>query len=410
VLTKKKNIYAILYYILLILWLSVQILSTSEIKQMLPFDLAYVSNRLLVLVILIQFLNLKLVKKDLMLAILILIGVLVYLSTRNVTIFSLAVLIFGARNLELKRTIKICFSTQVFWVILIVLLSIVGVIDNTVYLRNGQDPTSARYALGFYYSTFVAHYFFSIIIEYIYLKKEEKLSIFEIVSILFINTLLYGLTDTKAVFYSIIVLILVIALNNFKPQILNSRVVKYFSVISFPLFTILIFLLSYFYNPNNLFLSKLNNALSDRLRLGNEGFERLDFTLFGQTVDFATRKQENDASDNFKYFFIDSSYLNIFFTLGVVALLVILIIYTWNQIYLIKNNFTFKYLALGFLALHSFADPQLVDLSYNLLLFTPLLIFQEYKKGNANQVFFSYEKLNKRKNNSQILRYNRKGD
>jgi len=329
-----------------------------------------------------EFINKKRLEMSFLLAILCGLCFLQRANTLNIMAF----LIFAitAYSLDSKEIIKANINAQVLGVLLILLLWFIGILPNRIETRISGGEEVSRYYLGFTYTTFLANYFFHIVVFYFFYKslcKKEKISLFETVIVLSINYLIYVLTNTRAVLACIVLLILGIWIYRFYPKVSQWKLFRFFNVASFPLFGSIIFFMTYLYSPDNKFLLKINKALSGRLALGRKGFDLYGIKLFGNKTEWISYQIVEETGQT--YFYVDSSYLNILFSYG----LVMLLFFCFTMIILAKNNYKERNyvacFALMILFLHCMLDPQFFDIKYNpLLCLTFKLAYDYFKEGN----------------------------
>jgi len=289
---------------------------------------------------------------------------------------------FIALHIDFKKLLRVHITAETVGVIVILLSVLFGFVENDSALRSVESDVY-RYYLGFYYPTFLANYFFHIIIFYFYYKSlrgQEYINIFETIFILICNFFIYDLTDTRAVYYLIYLLILGLWIYRYLPYVKSSLTFKFFSFYSFPFLGLISFGLSYFYNAESSWMSKLNSLLSSRLSLAKEAFETYGIHIFGAKTQWATGRLGIERTT--EYFYVDSSYLNILFTYGLIILLVVvgamILLGKWNYR---KGHYVACFILIIF-AIHCFSDPQLLELRYNPLICIVYKVYLDYfEKG-----------------------------
>lgn len=370
----------LLFYISYIIWISMYILKATyfnenEILQVV-FRLAGIPMYSLLIFKLI--LDNKYSLKTIIASVIFFILLIVSRNSHSRVLLETMLFIYSARNIDFKDIIKVTLFVQVTLMTITVISSLTGIIKNEVWYR--EDGTG-RYALGYTYCTHIANFFYHIVLIYVYLKDKKKFSIFSVLTILVLNKLIYNITDTKAVYYLIIILIIISYLSNYckiniKDNIFNKIVFKY----CFALSAIISIVLSINYNPSNQLYNFLNTSLSGRLRLGNIGYQEYGISLLGQSITWVTGRQGIERAYDSVYNFVDSSYMNIAINYGIVVLILVCIGYVIIIKKLLEEKNIRGCIALLFLALHSITDPQLLLLQYNpfLLLFGSLF-YEKYK-------------------------------
>lgn len=140
------------------------------------------------------------------------------------------------------------------------------------------------------------------------------------------------------------------------------------ALVSMPVLSALIYILSNSYQQDNEFLATINETITGRLELGKKGLDDYGISLFGQDVPMvgfggATTLEE-------EYFFIDSSYLNILLRYGIMFLVMVFIIYG-VICYRYKKD-TVLMLSVVLLAISCFIDHHMMEAAYNPLTYALL--------------------------------------
>lgn len=292
---------------------------------------------------------------------------LVTFNTRNINVFDLALFIFSARNIDMKKVMKTALILNIVMMLFIVISSMTGIIKNQVWYR---PDLSVRYGLGYTFTTFIANYFFHMVLIVIYLKDfkelDKKVEIIGCLFILLVNYYIYKMTDTKAIFYLINLLFVVYAVNkiinkDLKQSFIKSNICKY----CFPLFTLMTLILNFIYNNSNPIFLKLDQILSGRLALGKNALEQFGIKLFGQHIVWNNSVWDNLSEVNWMYNYVDSSYINIMVNFGLIIMILLCIGFFVVGRNAVLNNQEGLFIALLFLAMHSVTEPQLIELGYN---------------------------------------------
>ena len=232
--------------------------------------------------------------KEIIIYILITIPLLIsFMHYRVVMVIANVFAISCFKNVNLKKILKIYLIATIMACILNFLLSIF-----TKYTFNEETTRYGafriRYGLGFYWVTFFAHYFYSIVFMYILYKN--KLNNIDYIVIMIINILLFIANDTKAVFiFTIVILIIEFILNRKYNDILYN-IFGIVTSLSFIIGGLLSFLLSYFFDRSNEIMLFFNKILSGRLDLMHRGLEKWGFTLWGQTIPIKETGNTIDSS------------------------------------------------------------------------------------------------------------------
>lgn len=375
---RRISISKILFYTPYSIWLILSILQQTFYRDIIPVGSLFNFIRIILYIFLfmkILYEN-KYSLKSILAFLVFCLLFIVTLHSNGSLLIDTFLLIYSAKNLDIREVIKVTFFIEVFMIIFIVLSCWFGIIKNDVWYRNKIMP---RYGLGYKYSTFLANYYFHVILMYLYIKNSRIFKLKEGFIILLLNYIIYRYTDTRAVYYLIIItVILAYALNYLKKPIKDLKLSKYFAEYCFPISAIVSIIATINYNPFNKFYNLLNQMLTGRLELGNRAYLDYGLNIWGQKITWIVGRVGIDRSSDTVYNFVDCAYLNIALVYGVLILILICLGFVYIGKKAVKTNDKYLCLILVFLALHSITDPQLIELRYNPFLFMFGMFF--YKK------------------------------
>lgn len=302
-------------------------------------------------------------------------GTLIFNMIKNNLAYNLLFIVlfmFACRRIEPDKV----FKTYSIGALLAILVTIcawkLGIV--TDYISDG------KYYLGFNYSTFGPNFFFHWCVAYVAWKK-EKIHMLVWVFILLVNVWFYKMTDTTSVYMLVWITFVAYLILRIKKKTKKDKgtIVKFkekvFPCLPFILaiFTIIIQFTynQYYYLP---IFEKANEMLSYRLALGKTAFSQYNITLIGQPVAWNSMNYTDGS-----YFYVDSSYLQILLTGGVVLLTLICgLMYIVCKRAVVKRD-AYLYLALAIFLIHCIADPQLLSFRYNPFLIVVIYAFSDMK-------------------------------
>ena len=365
---KKISISDTLFYIPYIMWIIINILKFTFYRDIYFVQQLFKITELSIYILLafkILYDNkysFKTVKWGMFFLIVFIVGIL----SNSKSLIQIMMFIYAAKDIKFKKILKITLLVQIILASFIIGSSLTGIIKNDIWLRSNG---SFRYGLGYTYCTFSANFYYHIILMYLYVKDEKGINLIETCIILIINQILYILTDTKAVYYLIWLLVIAICINKVRKRrvkfnFLTRVLYKYCFIIS----ALIAIVFSILYDASNKFYIFLNAVFTDRLVLGNLMYKQYGIPLFGQNVLWVTGRAGIERASNTVYNFVDSSYLNIAINFGIVILILVCLGFTAIESNLIKNNRKNQCLVLAFLAIHSISDPQLLQMQYHAFL------------------------------------------
>ncbi|WP_283621866.1 polymerase [Limosilactobacillus avium] len=330
-------------------------------------------------------------KELLVISIFLIFGLIVWRTARYSDLLIIFPFIIGAKNVNFRDIIRWYFYVTVFFIMTVMIFSLVKIIPNLVYYSK-MRPT--RYSLGMLYpSVLAAHYLF-LALAYCYLKF-GRLNIVDYLLITIGDFICMWLTNTRLDFLAtlIIIPVMVIAQRAYQGKRL-SNIIASFWWMATPISATIIIFLSYFYNSSNHFLYKVNTLLSSRLELGRQAFKRYDLNLLGRSIvehSFAGvkgQKLEKLASGGMQnnYFYIDSSYIRLILLWGLLAFVIVIICLTFIAIRSTVRK-TFILSAIILVSSLSFMfEPHIVQIIYNPFLLALLSnsYFSSLNKENKN--------------------------
>lgn len=265
------------------------------------------------------------------------------------------------RNVDYKKLLRIGSYTQFTIILITVLSSMIGLIPNEQVFNAGR----IRYNLGFIYCSYSANMlFFAIACLIASFSNERRLKVKEAILLGALNYLIFWYTDTKASFWG--TLFLLILACGISPNMPTKRWIRFKTLLAssiVPLFSVVSIFISLFYDASNPIHALCNAVSSGRIYMGYVGLKKYGITLWGSNIEWA-------RDHTTTYFYVDSSYINILLTMGLVALVLISFGFARTGYYAVQFGDRKMVLVILFVAIHCLSDPQLLDLRYNLLILT----------------------------------------
>lgn len=261
--------------------------------------------------------------------------VLFYVAGKNANqrLGELALLIAGARGIRFERIMKVYFACIFTALVLTIVLSLFGVIENLVYARerDENDVIYMRNCFGICSPTdFGAHVLF-IVCCYVWLR-ERRISWAEIVLIIGVALAIFYLSDARCDAACLVLLAAGLAYVKLRRLLARRRGKVYrmtrglsfvMAVMAVPA-AVISLVLAYIYSPKVAWLYKLNGMLSKRLDLSHRAVGRYPVTLLGQFVKM--NGWGGDTAYHNGYFWIDCSYIVTLLQYGVLVLGIVIAI------------------------------------------------------------------------------------
>lgn len=280
-------------------------------------------------------------------------------------VFYFAVILLGAKNVPFIKILKVYLLVNVAVLVSAFIASRLDIIEDLVYVR---DFFGERNSFGTIYPTdFAAHIFFLLSAGYYVIRK--KLQTYHIILGFIICAIVYYYCQTRLDCLTMALLLLGLWRIQHKENGLSAagnrktdfgflqKNAPWFGTAGF----VIMYFLSQFYMQNVSIFRFIDELLSNRLQLGNQGLQEYGFSLFGQHV--AMNGNGGSVVLPADYFFIDSSFLTVYLCYGVVFLAIILFIhYSCCKKYAGDWHYLF---ILSVIVINCMIAHHMIDLAYN---------------------------------------------
>ncbi|MEO5288745.1 hypothetical protein [Limosilactobacillus allomucosae] len=319
-------------------------------------------------------------------AIVLILLLITWRTSREFSLFSMGIFVLGARNVDFKRIIKIYFYVGMLLLAFVVISAMGGLIRNLVYRR---DMTNiVRQSFGIAYPTDFAAHVLYLILAYAYLKF-GKIKWYDYAVFLAAAIFLVKFSDARLSAYAIILSIPVLWIGQrAQTDHLLSRFIASFYWTVPILSAYLVIIASYFFTPSNKILTKVNNASSGRLFLGHKAISEYGFSMFGKQIiehgwgGANGLKMSQNAPAN--YFFVDSSFLRMTILYGIIMAIIILLAMTkisWESFQ--KGSFALASIIV-IVSVSAMVEQRLLDLAYDPFLIA--LLANVYTQHKAEDI------------------------
>jgi hypothetical protein len=312
------------------------------------------------------------------------------LSGDNI-LFKTTLFVVGAKNINLRKLIKVDMALKIMIVISIVTLSLTGIINNYTEVRDGSEVL--RYSLGFTHPNILASFVMVLILEWIYLIDRKK-KFFEYIVVFLLILIVGKITDSRT---SSIIMILSLFLSfilasdniikkmylSIKKRIKREYILENLPIMIFLFCIIISIFVSANYNPNNKFMFYLNKLISGRLYLANIFINKYGFSIIGQKVEFISTRMAREQ--NITAAVLDNAYVNLPLVYGIIPM----IIFCIGYIILMKKlaqekSYNLLICILMFIIL-GLMERNLMNLHYNFtILFLSTILYSNYSMIRIN--------------------------
>lgn len=276
---------------------------------------------LVVLLLGLRFLyKMRVSYKYLILSILLLLsGVLVYFQTNRLNFLVYSMLLVLLVNVDMKVVLRNYVVVAGILVVGVFLLSLVGMVPNLQYNRAGV----IRNSFGFIYPTDFASHCFYLFLAISYLLKDKFIWTRSLFGVL-LSAFIIKYCDARLNALSILLATVIFIYFYYSKE----KKLKIFALFPYSavIFASIVTYLSYKFSWSNPFLVTVNKLITGRLALGRNAFDTFGVHLFGtRNVQFIGSGGKTESVIGYNY--VDSSYVQMLFTYGIVPVVLLIIIY-----------------------------------------------------------------------------------
>ena len=258
--------------------------------------------------------------KYLILSILLLLsGGLVYFQTNRLNFLVYSMLLVLLVNVDMKVVLRNYVVVAGILVVGVFLLSLIGMIPNLQYNRAGV----IRNSFGFIYPTDFASHCFYLFLAISYLLKDKFIWTRSLFGVL-LSAFIIKYCDARLNALSILLATVIFIYFYYS----NGKKLKIFALLPYSavVFASVVTYFSYKFSWSNPFLVSINKLITGRLALGRNAFDTFGVHLFGtRNVQFIGSGGKTESVIGYNY--VDSSYVQMLFTYGIVPVVLLLIIY-----------------------------------------------------------------------------------
>lgn len=306
------------------------------------------------------------------------VSVLVYFKTGTFIVISFSLLLIGSTNVDFRQIIKVYFLVSLFALVVVFISSKFGVIPNFDSIgKNGQ----VVHAFGtIYYTNFAAHVFY-IALSYCLLRRFD-LNYVELIILASLAYWLIFIYTVRLDGYLVLMLLVCILVKNNIFSFLEKVCAKAIMMVLtyFLIFMELILCINFKYSG---FFYALDKVFSNRLSQSYTGFSSYSIKFFGQHIDMQGYGGVNYSQHAFiKYFYLDSSFVQLLLIEGLVFFIMVLILLGWNTWKFVKGKAYALSVSLLLVTISSLIDENLIFVTYNFMLLATFANIDEFKLNN----------------------------
>lgn len=291
-----------------------------------------------------------------------------------IILYFLMIVLSGSQ--DFNKVCKSLFIINISLVFLVVMLYLVGILDDNVVIEGDRIAHSMGFA---YYST-LAYYYFSLFISGYYLisgKRKEAKKLLWLLTGCLLNVVIFKITTVRLAFICVCLFVVLAIFIDLLNILKYFKVNLFIATVMYPFMFFLSILLPFIYTKNNI-LIKFDALLNGRLKFSHMAFERYNVTLLGQLI--VTDPGGLDENGLNTYFYIDSGYISLLLQNGLILCLIVLIMYTLISRYAVKTNNKALFIWCIMICVFSFVNNIIINAVMNPLLIMFPIILMKYKK------------------------------
>lgn len=321
--------------------------------------------------------------KYLILSILLLLsGVLVYFQTHRLNFLVYSMLLVLLVNVDMKVVLRNYVIVAGILVVGVFLLSLVGMVPNLQYNRAGV----IRNSFGFIYPTDFASHCFYLFLAISYLLKDKFIWTRSLFGVL-LSAFIIKYCDARLNALSILLATVIFIYFYYS----NGKKLKIFALLPYSavVFASVVTYLSYKFSWSNPFLVSINKLITGRLALGRNAFDTFGVHLFGtRNVQFIGSGGKTESVIGYNY--VDSSYVQMLFTYGIVPVVILIIIYVVASRKQYKDGQYLLVAILSLIAFNCMIEAFWFVPTYNIFMFL-LFTTNTFSKKESNDIVGSNE-------------------
>ena len=309
-------------------------------------------------------------------------GILVYFQTNRLNFLVYSMLLVLLVNVDMKVVLRNYVIVAGILVVGVFLLSLVGMVPNLQYNRAGV----IRNSFGFIYPTDFASHCFYLFIAISYLLKDKLIWSRTLFGFL-LSAFIIKYCDARLNALSILLATVIFIYFYYS----KGKKLKIFALLPYSVvvFSSVVTYLSYKFSWSDPFLVSINKLITGRLSLGRNAFDTFEVHLFGtRNVQFIGSGGKTESVIGYNY--VDSSYVQMLFTYGIVPVVLLIIIYVVASRKQYKDGQYLLVAILSLIALNCMIEAFWFVPTYNIFMFL-LFTTNTFSKKESNDIVASNE-------------------
>lgn len=314
-----------IYIFALILYITHNFIATSTFIVLKNIFIGRIINPIIIFLLFISMIDKKIAKKNKIIIILLSFLIVVIIGKNSlqnkIPIIYDFLFIIAIYKKNLNLIIKSLFYTYASLLLISFSCSKMNLIENIiVYRDNGNGEL--RYSLGMIHPNTFYIYYFVCISSFIYIQK--NMTFFKRIIILLLSYYIYILTDARAGFIMIILLI-VLDYILMKIKIELEPILTRILVNIFSIFTVTSFFVTIFFDNSKIIFKFIDSILSHRITLMKKFYDIYGVKLWGNIIKY---KSINNGIVTNQDMVLDNTYMYLLVDMGIVFTIIVCLLYS----------------------------------------------------------------------------------
>ncbi len=335
-------------YVILVIWLSTEVLFSSNIEYVFIWRKEVANQFVAVLVFVLLMIHVVVLQKYALEEMLLIatLTIPIALATNNSnhkTMMATWIFVVAAKYLDIDKAIKMAYIVQILMIAVVIYMFYTGMIKETTLYRGNM----LRHSLGFVHPNQLGIRIFQLVLCHCYLRKDKENAIDYIIvmaSIWFIK----NVTDSKTAYYALVILLCFMVIQGVAKRIKNGTEVFSNALIIIYLVANSFSILFSIKNIKSIpVLKALDAIMSKRFSLCYRTYKFYGLTLFGQDIQLLVRRH---IIGKMYRFWLDNAYMSILLRYGIIVFIIFSGLYLVTMVYLKKTG---QYMLLQILALYA---------------------------------------------------------
>lgn len=364
---KREQFGEALFYFVLVLWISTEVLFNSTLEKFIIWKIDEANDVFAVMVLALLIIKLLLLQKYSIRDILVVgvISIPIVLATLNSghnKMLSTWIFIVAAKKTNFDKSIKLAYYAQLVTTIIVLWMFFNGYINDVTIYRGHL----LRHSLGFSHPNQLGMRIFMLVTCHCYLRK-DKVNLFDALLVLGAGLFVNKVANSKTAYYSLVIFAFILLIHIIVRRIgINSNTFSNVWIIIAFLANAVSLLLTIVNVKHYNFLKVIDKYMSQRFFQCHRTLQYYGIKLFGQEVHLLVNKGMGRTLK----FWLDNAYIAILVRYGIVVFILFTAMYLFTMARMKEYNNIIVLEILCLYAIYGIMENNYFSMSNNLFLLT----------------------------------------